>query len=66
MKLLFLDYFNLLSLSQGYRQPRKYIAAQGPLPNTIEDFWYMVWEQESSVIVMLTKVEENGRVSYSK
>lgn len=29
--------------------PREYIATQGPLPNTVLDFWRMVWEQDSRV-----------------
>lgn len=40
----------------------RYIAAQGPLPNTSADFWQMVWEQHSSLIVMLTTQAERGRV----
>ena len=35
----------------------------GPKDETISDFWEMVWEQKSPVIVMLTKVEEKGKVS---
>ena len=40
----------------------RYIAAQGPLPVTTADFWLMVWEQHSSLIVMLTTESERGRV----
>lgn len=40
----------------------RYIAAQGPLPETSGDFWLMVWEQQSSIVVMLTTTVEQGRV----
>uniref|UniRef100_A0A670K3G2 protein-tyrosine-phosphatase n=1 Tax=Podarcis muralis TaxID=64176 RepID=A0A670K3G2_PODMU len=40
----------------------KYIACQGPLPNTCPDFWQMIWEQGSSMVVMLTTQVERGRV----
>uniref|UniRef100_A0A673XCS0 Tyrosine-protein phosphatase n=1 Tax=Salmo trutta TaxID=8032 RepID=A0A673XCS0_SALTR len=40
----------------------RYIACQGPLPNTCPDFWQMTWEQSSSMVVMLTTQVERGRV----
>ncbi|XP_015254048.1 PREDICTED: tyrosine-protein phosphatase non-receptor type 4 isoform X1 [Cyprinodon variegatus] len=40
----------------------RYIACQGPLPNTCPDFWRMTWEQGSSMVVMLTTQVERGRV----
>ncbi|GFQ78265.1 tyrosine-protein phosphatase non-receptor type 4 [Trichonephila clavata] len=39
----------------------RYIATQGPLPNTTFDFWLMVWEQQSTLIVMVTTLMERGR-----
>ena len=44
-------------------KPKGYIATQGPLRNTVEDFWRMVWEQQSYILVMLTNVQERGKVS---
>ena len=34
----------------------------GPMPNTISDFWRMIWEYKLQNIVMLTKCMEAGRV----
>ena len=48
---------------QGYRQKDSYIASQGPLQHTLEDFWRMIWEWRSCSIVMLTELEERGQVS---
>eukprot|EP00058_Branchiostoma_floridae_P015854 XP_002601342.1 hypothetical protein BRAFLDRAFT_59175 [Branchiostoma floridae] len=45
----------------GYDEERKFIAAQGPKPNTIHDFWRMMWETGSTVIVMVTNLEEKGK-----
>ena len=47
---------------QGYTRDDEYIAAQGPLPFTISDFWRMIWEHRIPIIVMLTLPKENGKV----
>ncbi|XP_066586257.1 tyrosine-protein phosphatase non-receptor type 11 isoform X2 [Prorops nasuta] len=38
-----------------------YIATQGCLPNTIQDFWHMVYQENTRVIVMTTKEMERGK-----
>ncbi|XP_040895632.1 receptor-type tyrosine-protein phosphatase C isoform X2 [Toxotes jaculatrix] len=55
------DYINA-SFIDGYKEAKKYIAAQGPKDETVGDFWRMVWEQQSSIIVMVTRCEEGNRV----
>ncbi|PRP85959.1 receptor-type tyrosine-protein phosphatase F-like [Planoprotostelium fungivorum] len=52
------DYINA-SYIKG--EDNSYIAAQGPLPETTADFWKMVWDDDVSVLLMLTKTNENGR-----
>ncbi|XP_072261558.1 tyrosine-protein phosphatase non-receptor type 13 isoform X4 [Pyxicephalus adspersus] len=39
-----------------------YIACQGPLPSTVPDFWQMVWEQNSTLIAMMTQEVEGGKI----
>uniref|UniRef100_A0A671MUZ4 protein-tyrosine-phosphatase n=1 Tax=Sinocyclocheilus anshuiensis TaxID=1608454 RepID=A0A671MUZ4_9TELE len=51
------DYINA-SYINGYREKNKFIAAQGPKPETVGDFWRMVWEHKSATIVMLTNTRE--------
>ncbi|XP_058890762.1 receptor-type tyrosine-protein phosphatase C isoform X2 [Acipenser ruthenus] len=54
------EYINA-SFIDGYKEPKKYIAAQGPKEETMADFWRMIWEQQSSIIVMVTRCEEGNR-----
>eukprot|EP00794_Sanderia_malayensis_P008073 gene8073-8937_t len=54
------DYINA-SFVCGHNSQQEYIAAQGPLPETIDDFWRMIWEQNARAIVMVTRVMENCR-----
>lgn len=46
----------------GYKQKHAYISTQGPLEETIEDFWLMIWQQTVLSIAMTTKVVESKKL----
>eukprot|EP00111_Clytia_hemisphaerica_P005274 TCONS_00015235-protein len=65
------DYINA-SFVQGFNYeessgpPYRYISAQGPLDYTKNDFWLMLWQEEATIIVMLTNLVENERLKCSQ
>ncbi|XP_028307374.1 receptor-type tyrosine-protein phosphatase eta isoform X2 [Gouania willdenowi] len=55
------DYINA-NYMPGYNSKMEFIAAQGPLPTTVNAFWRMIWEKNVQTVVMLTHCNEQGRV----
>ncbi|MGH0164646.1 UNVERIFIED_CONTAM: hypothetical protein FKN15_047635 [Acipenser sinensis] len=53
------DYINA-SLVVMEEAQRSYILTQGPLRNTCDHFWLMIWEQKSRAVIMLNRVIEKG------
>ncbi|KAG0278689.1 hypothetical protein BGZ96_002279 [Linnemannia gamsii] len=59
------DYINASLLTPPFGR-RSYIATQAPLPSTFLDFWKVIWEQGTRVVVMLTREVEMGRIKCHK
>ncbi|CAJ0963453.1 unnamed protein product, partial [Mesorhabditis belari] len=59
------DYINA-NFIKAYDPQKKFIAAQGPLQNTIEDFWRMCWEQNVEMIVMVANLTERHKQQCAK
>jgi len=53
------DYINANWIA-GFKNPKRYIATQGPVPDSIVDFWRMVWQERCTVIVKVTREVEKG------
>eukprot|EP01130_Rhizamoeba_saxonica_P002084 TRINITY_DN11891_c0_g1_i1.p1 TRINITY_DN11891_c0_g1~~TRINITY_DN11891_c0_g1_i1.p1 ORF type:complete len:288 (+),score=20.72 TRINITY_DN11891_c0_g1_i1:33-896(+) len=53
------DYINANYVSSPVN-PNHFIGCQAPTPGTFASFWHMIWEQDTSVILMLTQLEEGG------
>ncbi|XP_064617213.1 receptor-type tyrosine-protein phosphatase kappa-like [Liolophura sinensis] len=55
------DYINAVYLP-GYKQKRGFILTQTPLPNTVVDFWRLVYDHKVSTIIMLDRVKTGIRI----
>ncbi|XP_014611442.1 PREDICTED: tyrosine-protein phosphatase 69D isoform X2 [Polistes canadensis] len=59
------DYINA-NFVLGYKERKKFICAQGPMENTVCDYWRMIWEQHLELILMLTNLEEYSKTKCAK
>ncbi|XP_042189701.1 receptor-type tyrosine-protein phosphatase kappa isoform X4 [Callorhinchus milii] len=60
------NYIDIWLYRDGYHRPSHYIATQGPVHETVYDFWRMAWQEQSACIVMVTNLVEVGRVKCYK
>lgn len=59
------DYINA-NFVLGYKERKKFICAQGPMENTVCDYWRMIWEQHLELVLMLTNLEEYSKTKCAK
>ena len=59
------DYINA-NYIDGQNSEKEYVGTQGPLPNTINDFWRMIWQLNATKIVMLANIIEHGKTKVEK
>nr|CAG4647684.1 EOG090X01LO [Moina brachiata] len=55
------DYINASLIADHDPRHPAYIAAQAPVADSVADFWQMIWEQGAVVLVLLTRLIENGK-----
>lgn len=60
------DYINASYLNAGTDERCTIIAAQGPLPNTVVDFWRMLWSHNIKVVIMAAREIEGGKKKCEK
>ena len=44
----------------------RYIASQGPLPHTVDDFWRMIWHHDVRIVIMACNIFEQDRLKCAK
>ncbi|XP_044012009.1 tyrosine-protein phosphatase 69D isoform X2 [Aphidius gifuensis] len=59
------DYINA-NFVLGYKERKKFICAQGPMENTVCDYWRMIWEHHLELVLMLTNLEEYSKTKCAK
>ncbi|XP_041359099.1 receptor-type tyrosine-protein phosphatase T-like isoform X2 [Gigantopelta aegis] len=52
------DYINAVYIN-SYQKKDAYIVTQMPLPNTVIDFWRLIYDHHSSSIVMLNEIDKD-------
>ena len=51
------DVISVVCFLQSYRQPAAFIVTQHPLPNTVKDFWRLVYDYGCTSLVMLNEID---------